>query len=353
MTQELSESIVHYAQQHLGFNRAAIMTATPSSTFPQFVDWLNHHYHADMDWLETNGRKDKRSDVRTIMPSAQSVITLAYTYRTDDLPAEVLNDPARGIFARYTWGKDYHRVLKKKLLLLLNHLEQQLGETVQARAYVDTGPVLERELAARAGIGFVGHNSMIINPQFGSYIFLAEIIVDQPLTALNYKHQGGCRACRKCIATCPTKAILQNRTIDARRCISYLTIESQGSIPEPLRPLLKNRIYGCDICQEVCPWNNTIQARATTNDWLEASLDRQAPYLTELAQLTETTFIQRYQGTPIMRAKRTGLLRNVAVALGNWGHPAAEPALQQLAQDPSDLIRDHAAWGLRQLLHQP
>lgn len=340
--------IVHYAKEHLGFTQIGILPVSPAATFPQFSDWLDHRYSADMNWLETEGRKAKRASVDTILPQAKTVITLAYTYRTADLPSEILNDPARGIFARYTWGRDYHHVIKKKLLQLIDYLEQEIGETIIARAYVDTGPILERELAERAGIGFTGNNSMLISPLFGSYLFLSEIILDQPLTPVTYKSRGGCRTCRKCLKRCPTKAIVANKVIDARRCISYLTIESKGVIPEELRPLMKNRIYGCDICQEVCPWNGTAQAKSTQNDWLEAALDRQAPPLVELAALTEETFLERFQGTPIRRAKRRGLLRNVAVALGNWGSAEAVQTLQVLAHDQDDLVKEHARWGLRQ-----
>ncbi len=340
-------NLVHYAKEHLGFTQIGVLPITPAATFPYFSDWLDHRYQADMDWMQTDGRKEKRASVNQILSDAKSVITLAYTYRTEDLPPEILHDPARGIFARYTWGRDYHHVIKKKMLDLIDHLETELGETITARAYVDTGPILERELAERAGIGFTGNNSMLISPLFGSYLFLSEIIVDHELPVVSVKARGGCRTCRKCVKRCPTQAIVENKVIDARRCISYLTIESKGIIPEELRPLMKNRVYGCDICQEVCPWNGTPQARNTTNDWLEAALDRQAPYLTDLAKLTEADFIARYQGTPIRRAKRRGLLRNVAVALGNWRSREAIQALEQLAQDPDELIHTHARWGLQ------
>ncbi|MBI4407795.1 MAG: tRNA epoxyqueuosine(34) reductase QueG [Candidatus Kerfeldbacteria bacterium] len=349
MTEDLSLQLVHFAKGHLGFTQVGILPVTPAATFPYFSEWLDHHYQADMAWLETDGRKEKRAAVQAILPQAKTVITLAYTYRTTDLPPEVLNDPSRGIFARYTWGRDYHHVIKKKLLQLIKQVEQVTGREVVARAYVDTGPILERELAERAGIGFTGNNSMLISPLFGSYLFLCEIILDQSLWPVTHKARGGCRTCTKCVTSCPTKAIVANKVIDARKCISYLTIESKGTIPEALRPLLHNRIYGCDICQEVCPWNDTAQAKQMQSDWLESALHRQAPPLVELAQLTEATFLERYQGTPIMRAKRSGLLRNVGVALGNWGSAEAGVALEQLAQDSNELIREHALWGLRQI----
>lgn len=345
---EMSNHIVHYAKEHLGFTQIGIVPVTPAATFPYFTDWVDHRYQADMNWMVTDGRKEKRSGVDTILPEAKTVITLAYTYRTSDLPPAILNDPSRGIFARYTWGRDYHHVLKKKLLQLIEYLETQLGDTISARAYVDTGPILERELAERAGLGFTGKNSMLISPLYGSYLFLSEIILDQSLSPIRHQSRGGCRTCHNCVDACPTQAIVANKVIDARRCISYLTIESKGSIPEELRPLMKNRIYGCDICQEVCPWNSTVQAQRTKNDWLDTAVERQAPYLVHLAKLSEADFFARYQGTPIMRAKRRGLLRNVAVALGNWGSAEAVQALQVLAEDQDDLVKEHARWGLRQ-----
>ncbi|MFA6475155.1 MAG: tRNA epoxyqueuosine(34) reductase QueG [Patescibacteria group bacterium] len=349
MTPDFSAQLVHWAQTHLGFLRVGIIPTEPAQTFPQFSEWLDHRYQADMNWLETNQRKEKRADIRNILPTGQSVITLVYTYRTSDLPDAIKNDPRRGIFARYTWGKDYHKVIKKKLLVLIKYLEEQLGDTVSARAYVDTGPILERDLAERAGLGFIGNNSMLINSLYGSYLFICEIIVNKNLAPVIYKKTGGCRTCHTCLANCPTQAIVKNKVIDARRCLSYLTIESKTSIPEQFRPLLKNNIYGCDICQEVCPWNGTEQAKQTQNDWFDAALERQAPYLTDLAQLTEATFLERFKGTPIMRVKRSGLLRNVAVALGNSGHTGHIKTLEWLVHDNDPLIREHAEWGLNRL----
>lgn len=346
----LASLIKNYARNALGFQLVAIIPAAPAVTFPEFAEWLDAGYQGSMQWLETEGRKDKRSDVRAIMPTAKSVITLGYTYSTQDLPPEILHDPSRGIFARYTWGRDYHKVLKRKLNHLIEYIGQTVGPEFTAKAYVDTGPILERELAQRAGLGFIGCNSQLINAQYGSYLFLCEVIMDVACELPPVKRvAGGCRNCHACIPACPTNAIVQDRTIDARRCISYLTIEERGSIPEVLRPLMKNHVYGCDICQEVCPWNGTPLAKQTRNDWLQAELDRQAPPLLELATLSEVGFLKRFQGTPIMRAKRRGLLRNVAVALGNWGSSEAVTALQVLAADSDLLIQEHALWGLKQI----
>lgn len=345
----LSSTIQTIAQQEFGFAAVGIIPAEPTTTFSKFSEWIDADMHGEMDWMVSKDRKAKRADVRHVMPTAKTVITLAYSYYTQDIPDHILNDPARGIFARYTWGKDYHNVLKKKLIQLTKRIEQEVGHAIEAKAYVDTGPILERALAARSGIGFVGKNSMLINNAFGSYLFLSEILLNiecEPLVAKG--NRGSCRLCTKCIDICPTKAIISPGVIDARKCISYLTIEHRGAIPEDLRPLMKNRIYGCDICQEVCPWNSTAKAKATQSDWLEADLEYQAPLLTTLASLDETGFLERFAGTPVIRAKRSGLLRNVAVALGNWGDTAAQPSLELLAQDENQLIAEHAQWGLRQ-----
>lgn len=360
----LTAVINRIAKQELGFSQVGIISAKPAVTFGAFSDWVDQGFHGTMDWMHSEGRKQKRQDVRNIMPSAKSIITLAYSYYTQDLPEEILQDPSRGIFARYTWGRDYHKVLKKKLLTLIDRIQEEVGHTIEAKAYVDTGPLLERELAERAGLGFVGKNSMLINAAYGSYLFVCEVLIDQECEPLTHRQPGsraraesrpqtsqwgGCRNCTKCIDICPTKAIISPGVIDARKCISYLTIEHRTAIPEEFRSLMKNRIYGCDICQEICPWNQTASAKAHQSDWLEADIQLQAPKLADLAQLTEEDFFERFKGTPIMRVKRSGLLRNVAVALGNWGSSEAQPSLELLAQEDDALIREHAEWGLKQL----
>lgn len=356
----LTKTIESIAKRELGFSQVGIISAKPAATFTAFSAWIDEGYHATMDWMHTEGRGAKRQDVRHIMPTAKSIVTLVYSYYTEDLPEEIVQDPSRGIFARYTWGRDYHKVLKKKLRQLVDRVQEEVGHTIETKAYVDTGPVLERELAQRAGLGFVGKNSMLINAAYGSYLFVCEVLIDQECEPLVHRQPtsrandwGGCRNCTRCIDICPTKAIIRPGVIDARKCISYLTIEHRLAIPEEFRPFMKNRIYGCDICQEICPWNQTATAKSHQSDWLEADLEQQAPKLVELAKLTPDDFLKRFQGTPIMRVKRNGLLRNVAVALGNWAaaYPEsteAKASLELLVQDPDSLIREHAEWGLRQ-----
>ncbi|MBI2415414.1 MAG: tRNA epoxyqueuosine(34) reductase QueG [Candidatus Kerfeldbacteria bacterium] len=348
MTLTLAQQIVSIAQQQFGFTGVAIIPAEPTITFSAYQHWIEHDYQGSMAWMHTQGRDYKRADVRHILPSAKTIITLTYSYYTQDLPPAILNDPARGIFARYAWGRDYHKVLEKKLQGLITAITTTVGHAIVAKAYVDTGPVLERALAQRAGLGFIGKNSLLINSAIGSYLFLAEIMMDEPCELWQPRSlKDGCRRCTRCLDSCPTKAIVAPYTIDARKCISYLTIEHHGAIPEAIRPLMKNRIYGCDICQEVCPWNSTSGSKRPNVDWPESLRNQQAPYLVELAQLTEATFQQRFAGTPIRRVKRSGLLRNVAVALGNWGSVEAAAALTVLAHDADALVREHAIWGLK------
>ncbi|MFA5995527.1 MAG: tRNA epoxyqueuosine(34) reductase QueG [Patescibacteria group bacterium] len=338
----IETQILKIAQQELGFSLVGIIPAEPAKTFPEYVQWLEHGYAGDMAWMYRDGRKAKRSNVRNVMPEAKTVIVLGYSYKTHDLPVEILNDPARGIIARYAWGKDYHKILKKKLEALITQIERLIGHSVTAKAYVDTGPILERDLAARAGLGFVGKNTTLINMKFGSYLWLCEVLLDIECEPVFIQARGGCRNCIRCLTACPTQALVKPFTLDARRCISYLTIEHKDIIPEELAKLMGNRIFGCDLCQEACPWNNLPKQNRVT-------IEQQAPYLTDLAKLSDQDFLQRFAGTPIMRAKRSGLLRNVAVALGNWGSQAARLLLEQLAQDKDDVINRQAKQALAKL----
>jgi epoxyqueuosine reductase len=220
------------------------------------------------------------------------------------------------------------------------------GEPASYRAYVDTGPLLERELAGRAGLGFVGKNTNLIHPRLGSWIFLGEVLLDTEIAPGSRPSTGGtCGRCTRCLEACPTAAFPRPYVLDARRCISYLTIEHRGPIPRQLRPALGNRIFGCDICQEVCPWNKRF-AQPTAEPAFQPSTDSMAPSLLELMALDEASFRQDFRASPIKRAKRRGLLRNVAVALGNWADPDATPVLSRALQDAEPLIRGHAAWAL-------
>jgi epoxyqueuosine reductase len=307
-----------------------------------------------------------------VLPAAQSVVVVGLSYFVLDPPAELWRDPSRGRIARYAWGLDYHDVMLPRLRELGDFVEQEAGRTVNRRIYVDTGPVLERDFAAQAGLGFIGKNTLLINPRIGSYLFLGEILVDveldydEPapdggasclidLTGLKdlsglgaSKRLGTCGNCTRCLDICPTYAFPAPYILDSNRCISYLTIELKGSIAPELRPLMGNWIFGCDECQEICPWVRRYSQR-TRESFLSYDPDWVAPKLIDLMKLDEAAFRARFKGTPILRAKRRGLLRNVAIALGNWGSPETLPVLEQALQDPEPLIQEHAAWAIERI----
>lgn len=343
----LAETIKHRAYK-LGFDLAGIAPADPPQTVSAYIDWVNRGYAGEMRYLERPDRVERRRDPSLSVPNAKSVIVVGKNYFTRQLPAEILNDPSRGIIASYAWGLDYHDVMTPRLRELQAFIEEQVGGQVHGRAYVDTGPVLERAYAVRAGLGFFGKNTMLIHPRWGAWLFLGEILLDVDLDYDAPDTRGTCGACIRCLDACPTDAFPAPYVLDGRRCISYLTIELKGPIPRPLRPLMGNRIFGCDICNEVCPWNRRF-ARATDEPAFQPAADHVAPKLLDLIALDDDEFRERFRDSPIQRAKRRGLLRNVAVALGNWGDPAAVPALTRALHDHEPLIRGHAAWALGQI----
>ena len=344
----------------LGFDLVGFAPVLPAKHADAFFQWLDNGLHADMEWLARDPLR--RTDPKRVLPGAQSMISVGLSYYVADPPNELWNDPSRGRIARYAWGEDYHRHLEPKLKDLSAFIRGQVG--ARTRYYVDTGPVLERSVAAEAGIGFIGKNSLLIHPEFGSYLFLGVILTDMELDYDDPAQDGGatlrkaltgtrtrqgtCGTCRRCLEICPTHAFPAPYILDSNRCISYLTIELKGAVPERLRPQMKNWIFGCDECQSVCPWVRRY-SQPRKSHFLRLDPDRCAPRLVELMALDEDGFRNRFRGTPIARAKRRGLLRNVAVALGNWGDPSAKPALERVLQDPEPLIREHATWALHQL----
>lgn len=375
----------------LGFDLVGIAPAGLAPHAKEYADWIAAGYAGELAYMTRD--PDRRSDPRRVLPGAQSVIVVGLSYYTVDLPDEIKNDPSRGLIARYAWGVDYHDLMTPRLKELTEFVKGEVphsptpspeierkiskegeqshpspidgflsigeGQGVRHRVYVDTGPVLERDWALSAGLGFIGKNTCLINPQMGSWLFLGVIITDAALTprcALPLSQVGrgargegvGCGRCTRCLVACPTNAFPQPYVLDARKCISYLTIELKGSIPLELRPLMGNHIFGCDICQEVCPWPTRFATPTKERAFFAEEIDRAAPSLLELAQLSEDAFKQRFVGTPILRSKRRGLLRNVAVALGNWGSNEAKNALRMLADDPDPIIAEHAQWGLGQ-----
>jgi epoxyqueuosine reductase len=310
-----------------------------------------------MQWLARPDAVERRLDPHRMWPQLRSAILVAHNY----LPSGARDaaNPQRGIIARYAHGRDYHRVIRKKLIRLRGWLEQQLGEPLPlTRTYVDTGPVLEREVARRAGLGWFAKNTMLIHPRRGSYFFLGCLLVEIELEYDEPFDSEHCGQCTACLEACPTGALLGRDAngapvIDARRCISYLTIEHRGPIPIELRPLMGNRIFGCDICQEVCPWNGPKFVTLTRERAYAAEAKTQggvpgkdAPELVELMRMGEEEWDSFSRGSPVRRAGRAGFLRNVAIALGNWGSADAVPALAGALGDREPLVRGHAAWAL-------
>jgi epoxyqueuosine reductase len=343
----------------LGFDLAGVAAAGRPRHADAFLAWLSRGRHAGMAWMARN--PERRLDPALVLPGARSVVVAGLSYHAGEPPADLWNDPLRGRIARYAWGRDYHDVMLPMLEELALWIRSELGEPLAWRAYVDTGPVLEREAAAAAGIGFIGKNTLLIHPSIGSYLFLGEILLDRSIEPdVPAREDGGladappaagpgtCGSCRRCLAACPTGALDAAYDLDSRRCISYLTIEHRGSLPQELRPLMGNWIFGCDDCQSVCPWVRRF-ARSGRVRFLRAEPDLMAPDLAGLLALDEGAFRERFAGTPMLRAKRGGLLRNAAIALGNGGSPAAIPALEQAIRDADPIVREHAAWALERL----
>jgi epoxyqueuosine reductase len=324
----------------LGFDDCRFTSAAPPATADKLHDWLAHKNHGGMEWLARNA--EKRADPQKVLPGAKSVICLAVSY--DNLRPQISNIKS-GVIARYARYDDYHDVLAGRLKSLTAFVDQ-LDANTRSLWYVDTGPVLERDLAQRAGLGFVGKHTNLISHKLGNWIFLAEILTTIGLEP-DAPEKNHCGNCSRCIAACPTNAITAPFSLDARKCISYLTIELKGAIPPELRPLLGNRIYGCDDCLAVCPWNRFAREGNLMKPHFRQELG--APDLIGLLSLDDAQFKTHFAGSPILRTKRRGFLRNVCVALGNTGDASALSALEKAAADKEPLIAEHARWAMDQI----
>ena len=320
----------------LGFDDCRVTTADAPGFAPRFTQWLAERRHGEMAYLQRTA--PKRVDPQQVLPGARSIIMLAASY----------HDPKwlSGPIARYACYRDYHDILAERLKPLAEFVNRLGGEGTRSLWYVDTGPLLERDLAQRAGLGFIGKHTNLISRQFGNWIFLSEIITTLELEP-DASEKNRCGSCTRCITACPTAAITVPFQLDARRCVSYLTIELKGSIPVELRPAIGNRVYGCDDCLQVCPWNRFAREGQVMK--AHARPDLAQPDLVGLLSLDEAAFKRRFAGTPMLRAKRRGLLRNACVALGNIGDERALPALRKAATDPEPLIAEHAAWAIEQI----
>lgn len=389
----LTADLIRRAAYDLGFDLCRIVAARPEHVHAEYVRrWLEAGCHGDMDYLARGHRT--RTHPETLTDSSgrpiRSVVVLGIDYYQEELPAHILNDPARGVIARYAWQEDYHEVLKPMVFALDTEIRRISGRAARARGWVDTGPIVERDWAMAAGMTFTGKNCCAIHPQRGSWLLLAVLcipehgVADPPprrrgfvtvapeeviqgldartdLGAWELRLEddstdiGACGRCTRCLEACPTDAFRGPLMLDARKCISYWTIEARGAAPRELRRLFGNRIFGCDICQEVCPWNRDLGTRRNRVPGLDAKNAWMAPHLLEGFSpdtpywISDDAFRQRFRRSPVKRAKRSGMLRNVCTALGNWGSAETASSLKLAMRDSSAPVRQHAAWALGQV----
>jgi epoxyqueuosine reductase len=341
----INSNLVRNLAAECGFDLAGVALPNPVPDFDRFRHWVNRGLAGEMRYL-TDHRAEARSDPARLLPGVRSIICTGLVYNGPEPYSTRFADPERGWISRYAWGDDYHLVLREKLESLASKLMQT--ESFHSRICVDTAPLLERSLARQAGLGWIGKNTCLINQQLGSWFFLGEL-----LTTLEIEPDAPppdrCGSCTRCIDACPTAAIVPSPDgqfeLDARLCISYFTIELRSSIPENQRPAVGSHLFGCDICQDVCPWNSRA---AQTN---EANFHPRefAPGLERMAGITEDEFREMFRDTPISRAKYRGFLRNVAVAMGNSRLEKFREPLQKLAASDDPLVAEHAEWALRAL----
>lgn len=335
----LSAQEVKTRAVELGFNLVGLTCAEPSPQLSAYFRWIDAGMHGTMGYMARPDRQARRRDLNAILPGAKSLLVVGLDYRAR-FPESFLTDPSRGRIAAYAWGLDYHDIITPRLEQLARSLD------LHAKVYVDTGALLERSHAQQAGLGFIGKNTMLIHPRRGSYFFLGEIITDAEFDHYDQPARATmCGSCTRCLNACPTDAFPQPHVLDARRCISYLTIEHKGWVDRDLRSKFGNWVYGCDVCQDVCPFQRFTPETAEPA-FLPAGADRAAPSLLDLLALDDEQFAARFVGSPIRRIRRERLVRNACIAAGNWASSQSVPALEHLLDDSSALVRGHAAWAL-------
>lgn len=341
----LKSRLIEFCRE-VGFDSCRIATCSPPVHADEFRTWLEDGAQGEMHYMARG--EEKRRDPQKILPGTRSIIVLALNYFQGDVVRRS-QTAATGRVARYAWGEDYHGVIESKLDKIDKFLREFGGEQ---KCYVDTGPILERDYAAEAGVGWHGKSTMLIDEKLGTWFFLAEILTTLELPP-DAPASNRCGTCERCITACPTGAITAPHRLDARRCISYLTIELKGSIPLELRSLMGDRIFGCDDCLDACPWNRFAQisretafaARTPSRNGVSTTEFTLRDYL----QLSDAEFRDLFRDSPIKRIKRRGFLRNVCVALGNVGTQADLPALEGAANDPEQLIAEHARWAIQRI----
>ena len=341
---KLAQQIKAWGKE-LGFSEVGITDIDLSKHEQQLQRWLDAGFHGSMDYMAAHGMKRARPD--ELIPGTQRVISVKMNYLPPDAGfAKTLKNKQKAYISRYALGRDYHKLIRNRLKKLGQKIEQEVGE-YGFRPFVDSAPVLERQLAEKAGLGWRGKHSLLINKEAGSWFFLGELFIDLPLPIENENTFEGCGKCVACITLCPTGAIVEPYVVDARKCISYLTIEHQGPIPEQYRALLGNRVYGCDDCQLVCPWNRYGQITDERDFHPRTQLKDKD--LLELFSWDETTFLKNTEGSPIRRIGHERWLRNLAVGLGNANFdPDIISALEQKIDGYSDLVKEHIQWALEQ-----
>jgi epoxyqueuosine reductase len=330
-----------------GFDLAGIAAAGPADGFDRLRDWLARGFAGTMDYMHRHA--DARRHPAAVLPTVRSIVMVAMNYLTQEPRSPAVNAPrARpsGHVARYARSTDYHDILRERLNALLTDV-QRLVPACQGRGVVDTAPLLERDFARRAGLGWFGKNTMLINKRLGSYSFLGALLLDLELKPDPPHETAHCGSCRACLDACPTHAFVEPGVLDARRCISYLTIELRGPVPEALRPGLGNWIFGCDVCQEVCPWNRKAPTSSLSGILPRDDLLDLDPL--ELLNLSYDEFRRRFRDTALWRTRRSGLLRNAALVLGNTADTSALPTLHRAAGDTDPVISEAAQWAIEQI----
>jgi epoxyqueuosine reductase len=330
----------------LGFSLVGITTPDPPPHVDVYRGWINADRHASMAYLARLDAIVKRADPLAVLPECQAIVVTGTVYNP------TVQDFSSGFqVAAYAQGEDYHHVLVERLRELVSEMEKQVGKSLQYRIYADTGPLLERELAQRAGLGWIGKNTCLIHPTLGSNLLLAELLLDYPIEPDQPFTADRCGSCTRCIDACPTNCILPNRTIDAGHCISYLTIEHKGTIPPTLRSGVGDWIFGCDICQQVCPWNIRF-AQHTGDQAFMPTPFLQSSALSNFLRLSPDHWRKSLRGSPLERPRRKGLVRNAAIVAGNQaGEEWIDDLAYVLRNDPEPTPRAHAAWALKQIDH--
>ena len=337
----LTEGIRNEALK-IGFVKTGFARAGKTPYMTHFRDWIRSGFHGEMRYLERQA--EKRGNPELVLPGVRSVVVAALNYYSGYSGEDAAKSPLTGRISRYALGMDYHSVLMDRLERLLKFIKSEVPDA-NGRCYVDTGPVMEKVWGAETSIGWIGKHSGLVSREFGTRFFIGVILLD---IALEYdgKSESLCGACRRCLNACPTGALVAPYRLDARKCLSYLTIEFQGTMPPELRPFAGNRVFGCDECQNACPWNRF--AAKTTIDELSPRKENIAPKLLSLAGLSGGEFERRFAASSVLRAARDGFTRNVIIALGNSRDAEAVPALEAALMDESRIVREHAEWALKQ-----